>query len=45
MCGAPSGSEPSLFFGDFLLSLEFKCIQDDSQHDFDRMTDEVCYRS
>ena len=23
-CGAPSGSEPSLFFGDYLFSLWFK---------------------
>ena len=39
-CGASSCSEPSLFFGIFFLSLGFKSIQDDFQHDFARMTDE-----
>ena len=40
-CGAPSGSEPSLFFSNNYLQLGFKPIQDDFQHDFARMTDEV----
>ena len=40
-CCASSGSEPSLFFSDYFFSLEFKPIQDDFQHDFARMTDEV----
>ena len=40
--GASSGSEPSLlFFSNYLFSLGFKPIQDDSQHDFARMTDEA----
>ena len=38
-CGAPSGSEPSLFFSHYLFSLGFKPIQDQFQHDFARMTD------
>ena len=33
-CGAPSGSEPSLFFSNYFFSLGFKPIQDNSQHDF-----------
>ena len=33
-CGAPSSSEPSLFFSNCLFSLGFKPIQDDFQHDF-----------
>ena len=40
-CGAPSGSEPSLFFGNYLFGLEFKPVQDDFQHVFVRMTDEA----
>ena len=32
--GAFSGSEPSLFFSNYLFSLGFKPIQDDFQHDF-----------
>ena len=40
-CGAPSNSEPSLFFSNYLFSLGFKSIQDDFQHDFARMTDEA----
>ena len=40
-CGAPSSSEPSLFFGKYLFSLGFKPIQDDFQYDFARMTDEA----
>ena len=34
-CGAPSGSEPSLFFRNYLIGLGFKPIQDDFQHDFE----------
>ena len=37
-CGASSGSEPSLFFSNYLFSLGFKLIQDGFQHDFARMT-------
>ena len=33
-CGASSGSEPSLFFSNYFLSLGFKPIQDNFQHDF-----------
>ena len=33
-CGASSGSEPSLFFSNYLLGLGFKPIQNDFQHDF-----------
>ena len=40
-CGASSGSELSLFFGNYFFSLGFKPIQDDFQHDFARMTDEA----
>ena len=40
-CGASSGSEPSLFFSNYLFMLGFKPIQDDFQHDFARMTDEA----
>ena len=40
-CGASSGSEPSLFFGNYFFSLRFKPIQDDFQHDFARLTDEA----
>ena len=32
-CGAPFGSEPSLFFINYLIDLRFKPIQDDFQHD------------
>ena len=34
-CGAPSGSEPSLFFSNYHLGFRFKPIQDDFQHDFE----------
>ena len=34
-CGALSGSEPSLFFNNYLFGLGFKPIQDDFQHDFE----------
>ena len=40
-CGAPLSSEPSVFFSNYLISLGFKPIQDDFQHDFARMTDEA----
>ena len=40
-CGASSGSEPSLFFSNYFFSLGSKPIQDDSQHDFARMTDDA----
>ena len=40
-CSASSGSEPSLFFSKYFFSLGIKHIQDDFQHDFARMTDEV----
>ena len=40
-CGASSGSEPSLFFGNYFFSLGFKPIQDDFQHDFAGMNDEA----
>ena len=40
-CGALSGSEPSLFFSNYLFSLAFKPIQDKIKHDFAGMTDEV----
>ena len=39
--GASSSSESSLFFSNYFFSLGFKPIQDDFQHDFARMTDEV----
>ena len=32
-CGAPSSSEPTLFFSNYLFSLELKPIQVDFQHD------------
>ena len=38
-CGAPSRSEPSLLFNNYLFSLGFKPIQDDFQDDFARRTD------
>ena len=37
---APSSSKPSLFFSSYLFCL-FKLIQDDFQHDFARITNEV----
>ena len=40
-CGASPGSEPSLFFSNYLFSLGFKPIQDDFQHDCARMADEA----
>ena len=40
-CGSSSDSEPSLSFSNYFLSLGFKPIQDDFQHDFARMTDEA----
>ena len=41
LCGAPSSSESSLFFSNYLFSLGSKPIQDDFQHDFAQMTDEA----
>ena len=41
LCGASSGSEPSLFFSNYFFSLGFEHIQDDFQHDFARMIDEA----
>ena len=40
-CGASPGSEPSLFFSNYLFSLGFEPVQDYSQHDFTWMTDEA----
>ena len=40
-CGAPSGSEPSMFFSNYLFRLGFKPAQKDIQHDFARMTGEA----
>ena len=37
----PFRFEPSLFFSNYLFSLEFKPIQDDFKFDFARMTYEV----
>ena len=39
--GASPGSEPSLFFSNYLFGLGFKPIQDDFQHNFARVTDEA----
>ena len=41
LCGASSGSEPSLFFSNYFFSLGFKYVQVDFQHDFVRMTNEA----
>ena len=40
-CGAFPGSEPSLFFINYLFSFGFEPVQDDSQHDLTWMTDEA----
>ena len=40
-CGASTGSEPSLFFSNYIFSMGFKPIQDDFQHDFAQMTYEA----
>ena len=40
-CGASPGSEPSLFFSNFVFSLVFELVQNDFQHDFTWMTDEA----
>ena len=37
LCGASHGSEPSLFFSNYLFDLEFKPVQDDFQHGFAQM--------
>ena len=39
--GASSGSEPSLFFSNYLFSSVLEPVQDDFQHDFTWMTDEA----
>ena len=39
--GAPSGTEPSMFFSNYLFGLGFPPVQDDFQHSFARMTDEA----
>ena len=39
--GAPSSSEPSVFFSDYFFRLGLKPVQDDFQHDFARMTNEA----
>ena len=41
LCGTPSCSEACLFFGDDLLSLWLKSVQQDLQHDFAWVTDEA----
>ena len=38
--GAPFGSEPSLFFNNYLFGLGFKACSMRLQHSFARMTDE-----
>ena len=40
-CGAPSSSEPSVFFSDYFFRLGFKPVQNDFQNDFARMTYEA----
>ena len=40
-CGAPSSSEPSVFFSDYFFRLGLKPVQDDFQRDFARMTNEA----
>ena len=40
-CGAPSSSEPSLFFSNYLFSFGFKPVQDDFQHHLARKIDEA----
>ena len=39
--GASSGSEPSLFFTNYLFGLGFKPSQDDFYHDFAQVTDKA----
>ena len=41
LCGASSGSEPSLFVSNYFFGLGFKPIQDNFQHDSARVTDET----
>ena len=38
ICRASFGSEPGLFFSNYLFNLGLKPFQDDFQHDFARMT-------
>ena len=40
-CGAPSSSEPSVFFSNYFFGLGLKSVQDDFQHDFATMTNEA----
>ena len=40
-CGAPSSSEPNVFFSDYFFRLGLKPVQDDFQHDSARMTNEA----
>ena len=40
-CGAPSCSEPSLFFNYYLFGMGFRSVPDAFQRDFARMTDEA----
>ena len=40
-CGFSSGSEPSLFFSNYLFSLGLEPIQEGFQYDLARMTDET----
>ena len=40
-CGAPFGSEPGLFFSNYVSCMGFKPVQDDFQHNFAWMTDEA----
>ena len=35
-CGAPSGSEPSLFCSNYFFSIGLKSVQEDFQHGFAR---------
>ena len=38
-CGVSSGSEPDLFFSNYLFSFGFKPVQVDFQHDFAQVTE------
>ena len=40
-CGAPCGSERSLVFSNYLFGFGFKPIQNDFQHDYARMLEEI----
>ena len=41
LLGAHSSCKPNLFFGDYIVSLGFKSIPDDFQHNFARITGEA----